>query len=164
MRRLQTGFTLLELLVVIAIAAVLTGLAVPSFKATIQSAESREAATAFYATLVRARSEAIARNANISVCVRDIANPASPACSSTSTWQNGWIIYAGSTPGSPIQVHEPLPDGLTLGTVASPLVFDSTGRVATAITFDLCRGVGDSRGRRVSVSRSGRVALEQRPC
>ena len=43
----QRGFTLLELLVVIAIAAILTGIAVPSFRAAIRNAEMRDASTAF---------------------------------------------------------------------------------------------------------------------
>ena len=170
MRYIQSGFTLLELLVVIAIAAVLTGLAVPSFRASIQSAETRDAATAFYGALTIARSEAIAHNDRINVCARDLSDINTPTCvtatSTSSAWKNGWIVYRGALPttNGPLLIHEPVADGLMLGTAPSPLVFDSAGRVSAAVNYDLCRGVPDANGRRISVSRSGRVSLEERQC
>ena len=168
MRSLQQGFTLLELLVVIAIAAVLTGLAVPSFRAAIQSAESRDAATGFYAALNRARSEAIARNTEVSLCARNVADPAVPACAtgsgSDAAWRNGWIIYATNTPAEPLLIHEPIADGLMLGVTTSPLAFDANGRVAASVSFDLCRGMPDTKGRNIRATRSGRVVLEPKTC
>ena len=170
MRVVQSGFTLLELLVVIAIAAVLTGLAVPSFRASIQSAETRDAATAFYGALTTARSEAIAHNDRINVCARDLTSLNTPTCvaatASSTAWKNGWIVYRGATPTThgPLLIHEPIADGLMLGTAASPLEFDAAGRVTTAVNYDLCRSVPDENGRRISVSRSGRVSLELRQC
>lgn len=165
MRQTQIGFTLLELLVVIAIAAVLTSLAIPSFRGTLHRAETRDAATSFYSALTRARSEAIAHNAPISVCARDITQLNTPTCASGNTaWRNGWIVYAGSSPTTPIQIHEQIADGLLLGTVTSPLVFDNSGRVTTSTTFDLCRTPSDGKGRRLIVSRSGRVSLAEHAC
>ena len=165
MRTAQAGFTLMELLVVIAIAGVLTGIAIPSFRTIVQGAESRQAATSFYTGLARARSEAIARNSTVSICARDLTDPAVPACASGATnWQDGWIIYAGTTLGAPLQIQAPLPDDLALTGVSSPLEFDAAGRVGTAATFDLCRAAPDPRGRQITVSRSGRVALDLHPC
>lgn len=165
MRRVAQGFSLMELLVVIAIAAILTGIAIPSFRSIIQSAESRSAATSFYSALTRARSEAIARNTAMSICARDVSNLTTPTCSTSSTaWRDGWIIFASSAPTVPLQVHEPIADGLTLGSVTTPFVFDATGRTAVATSFALCRGSPDSRGRSITVSRSGRVALEPYTC
>lgn len=162
----QTGFTLMELLVVIAIAAVLTGLAVPSFRAAMQSAEARSAATDFYSALNRARSEGIARNNAVSVCVRDALQPSPPRCAAvgSTVWQNGWMVYADAAPDTPLQVSDPLPNGFTLGAVASPVRFDAFGRAASAATFNLCNSASAAVGRRITVSRSGRVALEARPC
>ncbi len=164
MHRVARGFTLLELLVVLAIAAVLTGIAIPGFRTAIQQAEIRDAATSFYSALTRARSEAIARNTPVAVCARNIGDPSSPSCSNDNTaWQNGWLVFATATPGTTLLLHAPIADGLSLGTVASPLQFDATGRVATETTFDLCRAA-DTRGRRITVSRSGRVALAPHTC
>lgn len=165
-RPTQSGFTLLELLVVIAIAAVLTGVAVPSFRAALQSAEARTAATDFYSALNRARSEAIARNTTVSVCARDATELETPTCAEagTAAWEDGWVVYVDSAPGTALQVGEPLGNGFTLGSIASPLSFLADGRAPAAVAFDLCHGERRSVGRRVAVSRSGRVALEPRPC
>lgn len=164
MRHSHAGFTLLELLVVIAIAAVLAGLAVPSLRSSIQSAETREAATSFYTALIRARSEAIAHNAAVSVCARDVTNLNTPACATSSTaWKDGWIVFTTAVT-NPIQMHEPILDGLKLGTVVTPLVFDATGRVAAEVVYELCPQLPDTRGRRITVSRSGRVSLELHTC
>ncbi|MDO9451473.1 MAG: GspH/FimT family pseudopilin [Stagnimonas sp.] len=165
MRTAQIGFTLMELLVVIAIAGILTGIAIPSFRSMMQGAESRQAATSFYTGLARARSEAIARNSVVSICARDLSNPQVPACASGgSSWQDGWIIYQGTTLGTALQIQGPLPHDLALTGVSSPLAFDAAGRVGTAATFDLCRAAPDPRGRQITVSRSGRVALDLHPC
>ena len=160
--RAHTGFTLMELLVVIAIAAILTSLAVPGFKTMVENAQRRDASTAFYTALMRARSEAIARNTNVSVCARSASAPDVPACAgSPGNWQGGWLVYSGSNSTSPLLVHEAIANGFTLTGVASPLVFDATGRIGTAADYLLCKGAGDSRPRRIRVSRSGRVSLEE---
>lgn len=162
MRPVHAGFTLMELLVVIAIAAILTSLAVPRFKTMVENAQRRDASTAFYSALTRARSEAIARNANISVCARSASAADTPACvSSLSSWQGGWIVYSGSSATNPLLVHEAIANGFTLTGVVSPLVFDATGRIGTAVDYLLCKGTGDSQPRRISVSRSGRGSLEE---
>lgn len=157
----QTGFTMMELLVVIAIAAILTGLAVPSFRTMIDNAQRREASTAFYTALTRGRSEAIARNAPILICARDLATVNPPTCASSgNAWQNGWIVYTNTTPNVVLQVHEPLADGFTLSGVISPLSIDANGRVGTGVDYTLCKGSGDTTPRRISISRSGRVSLD----
>lgn len=166
MRRQNSGFTLMELLVVIAIAAVLTGAAIPSFRAALQSAEARTAATDFYSALSRARSEAIARNTPVQVCARDATVLEKPTCAAagTSSWKDGWLVVVASDIATPLQVGEPLANGLTLGSTASPLSFDTAGRAPARADFDLCHADRVSVGRRISLSRSGRVSLELRPC
>lgn len=166
MHRQNAGFTLMELLVVIAIAAVLTGVAVPSFRTAMQSAEARTAATEFYSALNRARSEAIARNTPVQVCARDAAVLTTPTCAAAGTtrWQDGWLVVASNDPTTLLQVGEPLANGLTLGSIASPLAFDTAGRAPASADFDLCHGDRANVGRRISLSRSGRVSLELRPC
>ena len=166
LHKLQSGFTLMELLVVIAIAAVLTGVAIPTFRTAMQSAEARTAATDFYSALNRARSEAIARNTSVLVCARDAAVLDKPTCAGagTSSWKDGWLVVVASDIATPLQVGEPLANGLTLGSIASPLAFDTAGRATASADFDLCHADRASVGRRISLSRSGRVSLELRPC
>ena len=61
------GFTLIELMVVISIMAVLLGIGVPSFKSFIAGQRVKTAAGDFSLALVFARSEAIKRNADVTV-------------------------------------------------------------------------------------------------
>lgn len=168
MHRVAQGFSLMELLVVIAIAAILTGIAIPSFRSTIQNAESRSAATSFYSALTRARSEAIARNVDINICARNLTDLNTATCATGSgaaaAWRNGWIVYQGATPTDVLLIHEPIANPLLLGGAAGVLTFQASGGVNVAANFDLCRGTGDANGRRISVSRSGRVSLGPKSC
>lgn len=83
------GFSLIELMVVIAIAAVLAGLAVPSFQGLIASSNLTSATNDLVATLARAKSDAIRRGNRVTVCMSsDGAN-----CTTTGTWTQGWIMF-----------------------------------------------------------------------
>lgn len=64
-RSASRGFTLTELMIAIAVLAILLGLALPSFKTWLQNSQIRNAAEAIQNGLQRARSEAVARNANV---------------------------------------------------------------------------------------------------
>ncbi len=100
------GLTLIELLVGISITAILLMIAVPSFNATIASARASDAANSIQAALDVARSEAIRRNANVTVC--RVPNPAAPACDmaaaggfAANDWASGWVVFVddGANPG-----------------------------------------------------------------
>lgn len=158
--RTQSGFTLFELMFTIAIGVLVLTLAVPSFRQSIQSAQRRQAATDFYSSLTRARSEAITRNTPVRICARDLGSSTPDCASSGSPWQNGWIVYAGSSPTTPIELHEGLADGFSLTGVTSPLEFLGSGRTGSPAQFVLCKGSGDTQRRLINVSASGRVALE----
>ena len=78
-RRHQRGFTMTELGVTVTVAALLAALAVPSFQGIVATQRARTYASALYATLSKARSEAITLNANVTVQPKG-------------GWQNGWQI------------------------------------------------------------------------
>lgn len=79
-RRYQRGFTMTELGVTVTVAALLAALAVPSFQGIIATQRARTYASALYATLSKARSEAITLNANVTVQPK------------AGGWKNGWQI------------------------------------------------------------------------
>lgn len=85
MRRLG-GFTLPELLIVVAVLAVMLGLGIPAFAEFTRNQRVKTASFDLFSTLVHARSEAITRNATVTVA------PVSSA------WTNGWTVTdAGGT-------------------------------------------------------------------
>lgn len=85
----QAGFTLTELLIVLAIAAIMLTVGVPSLKYTLEinqlAAQTNRIVSALYLT----RSEAVKRNARVTICKSaDSAN-----CSNGVGWQDGWIVF-----------------------------------------------------------------------
>lgn len=80
----QRGFTIVELMITVAIAAILAGVAFPSFQYTIANSQVRTAATDVHMSLLLARSEAIKRNSDV-VIERGAA------------WKDGWDVKSGST-------------------------------------------------------------------
>jgi type IV fimbrial biogenesis protein FimT len=84
------GFTMLELMVAIAVVAVLTALAVPSFRTTIQKHRLRSATDTLQAAIDYARAEAVMRATYVSVC----ASADAATCSATKTYETGWLVYA----------------------------------------------------------------------
>lgn len=87
------GMTLVELLVTLAIAAILLSLAAPSMASFIQSTRLRGAANELASTLMYARSEAIKRGQSVTVCKSDNPNAVNPSCSTSATWQQGWLVF-----------------------------------------------------------------------
>ncbi len=63
----SSGFTLIEVMVVVAVLAILLGIAAPSFQSMLDKRRLIGAAEQLYADLQYARSEAIKRNASVTV-------------------------------------------------------------------------------------------------
>ena len=117
-RRRFAGFTMVELLVTIAIAAILATVAVPSFSGLIASQRAKTAASELFASFLTARSDAIMRNANVTV---------SPLAGG---WSQGWRILDPAnnvleSHGALTSVTIPQTGGIT---------FRPSGRVTTGST------------------------------
>lgn len=173
MRR-GSGFSLLELLVVIAIAGIVVGIAIPSYRSFVRSAERSEAATSLYAALMRARSEAIKRNRLVIVCRRDFfASGARCDTDADGSWDEGWIVFvpadgawSGTEPaagdalllladpvGGSVDITPQLADPAWLG-------FSAAGRPLETAVFTICVS-GSSDGREVRVMPSGQLLLRE---
>jgi type IV fimbrial biogenesis protein FimT len=89
-----SGFTIVELMITVAVASILMALAVPSFNQMIVSSRLTAQSNDILAAITLARSEAIKRNASVTLCRADTSS--STNCSaSAGVWQN-WIIRAGT--------------------------------------------------------------------
>jgi type IV fimbrial biogenesis protein FimT len=71
---------MVELLVTITIATILTTVAIPSFSSLIANQRAKTSASELFASLLKTRADAIARNANVTVSAL------------TGGWAQGWQI------------------------------------------------------------------------
>ncbi|MFZ4792098.1 MAG: GspH/FimT family pseudopilin [Candidatus Competibacteraceae bacterium] len=177
-----TGFTLLELIITMAIAAILMTVAIPSFNETIRSnrilTQTNELVTALNLT----RSEAIKRGVPVTICKASYPSTATTpptACSTSASWNDGWIIYAdpGTNDGTVktsegdqiLRVKEAMATGFNLGTgsnfqnwIAYLPTGSSKGNGGLANgTFTLCFNSNTSTGRTIVVNPAGRIRVNQ---
>ena len=79
------GFTLVEMLVTLAVVGILAGIAAPAFTSFVASQKVGSSASMLQSSLLTARSEAIKRNAKVTVA---------PIGGS---WASGWTVAVSST-------------------------------------------------------------------
>jgi type IV fimbrial biogenesis protein FimT len=143
------GFTLIELLVILTISAILVAMAVPSFQAMIQSNRISGAANSMLSSLDLARSEAIRRANNVTVCRSTNADAPVPACSSAAAggyaaddWAAGWIVFAKTPPNAANATFEAGDEVLYRQTPFQPiaqnrLIIESTMANPQRVSFNL---------------------------
>lgn len=155
-RRDTAGFTLIELMVAIAIIGILASLAAPSFSGLIASQRAKGVATDLHVALIKARSEATKRNANVTL---------SP---NTGGWQNGWQIYPTATATNILDNHAAT-NGVAISAAisggATTVVYQNSGRVQGTVSFDITASSGSASSHRcVSVGLSGLPSVKASSC
>ena len=116
----EHGFTLVELLVVIVIMGILLAIAIPNFSQLLTTMRIKNASFDVYASIAAARNEAITRNTTITIT----------PTSGTTSWAAGWV--ATTAGGLTVKTQNAFPNITITG--PATLVYNSTGRLATAAT------------------------------
>ena len=157
------GFTLIEMLVTLVVLGLLMTVAVPSFNNAILSNKLSGYATSFAASAQLARSEAVQRNASVTMC----RSADGASCATSGGWQQGWIIFNdkdgdGSVDADETRVHYQQALGSDFSFTGDPytIVFQSTGLSATSGSLTLCRQRPSpgAQERVITLSATGRVS------
>jgi type IV fimbrial biogenesis protein FimT len=185
------GFTLIELVVTLTVAGILTALAIPSFKTTIQNNRLITESNDLLAALLYARSQAIGGGSTSStyvhVCAANSSTSPTGCSASSSDWGNGWLVMgyptapsaapgsatnlsAASTTPTVMRVFAALPSGTSLDANAygSNINFASNGTLQSSITgstayFILCDSRGVKYARAIYLGTSGEARVATTP-
>ena len=147
----QRAFTLVEMLVVITIIGIIAALAGPAFQDFIVQQRIRAAVYELIADLNFARSEAVKRNATVTV-------------SQTGTWTGGWTVTDAG--GTTLRTHPTFPSSVTITMGSASLAYSLNGRASptASFTIDDTAGKATIPARYVCVDQSGRPRSSDGSC
>ena len=140
------GFTLIELMVTLTVAAIMLGVGIPSFKSFIASQKVKSAAYDLTTSLMIARSEALKRNASVTV-----------APDTADTWTAGWTVKVGTTT---LQQQSTM-SGVTItkaasaASIPSTFVYGGSGRLTSAASAQYLQINGTSLIKCVKIDSTG---------
>ena len=150
--RALRGFTLVELMCTLAVLAILAFAAAPSFASLMAGQRVRSASLDLSSALLLARSEAVKRNATVTLAPTGAA------------WTAGWAVSAGA---ETVRTFGPYASLTITPSAAGALSVGNDGRLAgAAMRFEIAPANDTTVSLRVcvQVSETGRVASETGAC
>ena len=162
MQKHESAFTLVELMIAIAVAAIVLTLGVPSFGRVIERNQLSAYTNQLVSSLHFARSEAVRRNQNISVC-----HSADGSSCGGVGYESGWLIFLDTNDDDDysdageelLRVNEGLPNNYTMRTNSlSSFDYRANGSAPTG-RIVLCKDNMLTKARAVFISQGGRTRL-----
>ncbi len=100
-KRNHSGFTLIELMTTLLIAGVVLGIGVPAFNQFVATNQMAAGVNDLTSSLHLARTEAVKRRSNVTICpsADPMADP--PACDNAGSFADGWIVFVDCTVAPP---------------------------------------------------------------
>lgn len=126
----RNGFTLIELMITLLVAAIVLGVGIPAFTQFVATNRMAAAVNDMTTAIHLARTEAVKRRANATVCPSADWDSAAPSCDNAGGFEDGWIVFVdcsvqpppAGTCGAPnyvvdafdtvVSVHGPLVDDI----------------------------------------------------
>jgi len=165
----NSGFSLVELMVTVALISVVVAFAIPSMTEFSKNDRLTTNVNTLVGHLAYARSEAVKRSVQVSLCVSSNSSTAAPSCTG-GNWEDGWMIYIDAdgdnafTAGEEVlRVQAALEGNNTLvsgGGIVNQVIYDYRGFAAATGTFLLCDNRPGPYGKTVTISNTGRVRAQ----
>jgi type IV fimbrial biogenesis protein FimT len=146
----ERGFTLIELMLAIAILSILVGIAVPAYRDVILNQRVTNATNDLHAALSFARSEAVKRNANVTLL---------PAAGG---WAAGWRVPS-PIGGQPDLLNHVQAPGIAIDSAAVSVVFSASGRSAN-LDFEITAADDANKVRCLDLGADGRASSIKSAC
>jgi type IV fimbrial biogenesis protein FimT len=144
------GFTLTELMIVVAVMTTLVAAALPAYNEFVRNQRVKTASFDVFSSLVYARSEAVTRNASVTV-----------APVTAGSWAGGWTVKDAG--GVVLRSQEALASIAITGPTS--VVFNGSGRLgAAAGNFELTATGSGITSRCISLDLSGRPVTKAAAC
>ena len=162
----RNGFTFIEMIVTLTIAGILIALAAPAMRDFILNQRLATQANDFIGDLNLARSEAIRRATNVTVCKQG-GTLASPSCSSSAAWSAGRVVFVDTDSDGQLESNETVlrvRESLD-GNNTNSIVFASTGlttlTTGTEVTMRFCDSRGPGKAVTLFINYTGRARIDQ---
>ncbi|MGD2172064.1 MAG: GspH/FimT family pseudopilin [Gammaproteobacteria bacterium] len=161
----NSGFTLLEAVVTVGMVSILVAIAIPSMTTFTQNDRLTTNINTLIGHLAYARSEAVKRSQQVSVCASD------DAATCSGTWNDGWIVYIDADNNNSFDAGEEViraqqalggTNTLTATGIGTQITYDNRGFVdaGSVGSLQLCDDRSGNFGKTVRITTTGRVRLE----